>query len=131
MFSFDQTFSSFSVDNLEKAKNFYRKTLGLDVKETPEGGLALDLAQGHRVFIYPKPNHIPATFTVLNFQVKDIEATVDELTAAGVQFEHYEGELQTDKKGIAHGDGRGPEAIAWFKDPAGNFISVIEDHRRN
>jgi len=127
MFSFEKTFSSFSVDDLTKAKDFYRKTLNLDVKETPEG-LALNLSGGNVVFIYPKPDHIPATFTVLNFQVKDIEATVDELSSAGVKFEHYDGELQTDKKGIMHGDGKGPEAIAWFKDPAGNFISVLEDH---
>jgi predicted enzyme related to lactoylglutathione lyase len=127
MFSFEKTFSSFSVDDLAKAKDFYRKTLGIDVKETPEG-LALNLSGGNAVFIYPKPNHAPATFTVLNFQVKDIEATVDELSGAGVKFEHYDGELQTDKKGIMHGNGQGPGAIAWFKDPAGNFISVIEDH---
>lgn len=130
MFSFEKTFSSFSVDNLPKALDFYRKTLNLDVKETPEG-LALNMPGGSIIFIYPKPNHTPATFTVLNFQVKDIEATVDELTAVGVKFEHYEGELQTDKKGIAHGNGRGPEAIAWFRDPAGNFISVLEDHGKN
>ncbi|HEY4207120.1 MAG TPA: VOC family protein [Puia sp.] len=128
MLTFEKTFSSFSVDNLAKAKDFYRKTLGLDVKETPEG-LALNLSDGNAVFIYPKPNHTPATYTVLNFQVKNVEAAVDELTAAGVQFEHYEGELKTDKKGIAHGDGKGPEAIAWFRDPAGNYISVLEEHR--
>jgi len=130
MFSFEKTFSSFSVDDLAKAKDFYRKTLNLDVKDTPEG-LALNLPGGNVVFLYPKPNHTPATFTALNFQVKDIETTVDELTAAGVKFERYEGELLTDKKGIAHGNGKGPESIAWFKDPAGNFISVLEDHGKN
>jgi len=127
MFSFDKTFSTFSVNDLGKAKDFYRKTLGLDVKEQPEG-LDLNLPGGQRVFIYPKPDHTPATFTVLNFQVRDVEAAVDELAAAGVQFEHYEGQMKTDKKGIAHGsNGMGPEAIAWFKDPAGNFISVLKD----
>jgi len=128
MFKFDKTFSTFSVNDLGKAKDFYRKTLGLDVKEMPEG-LDLNLPGGQRVFVYPKPDHQPATFTVLNFQVDNVEAAVDELTAAGVQFEHYDkGELATDKKGIAHGgDGKGPEAIAWFKDPAGNFMSLIKD----
>jgi catechol 2,3-dioxygenase-like lactoylglutathione lyase family enzyme len=119
------------VDDLGKAKDFYRKTLGLDVKDQPEG-LDLNLTGGQRVFIYPKPDHKPATFTVLNFVVNDVEAAVDELSAAGVQFEHYEGQMQTDAKGIAHGaNGMGPEAIAWFKDPAGNFISVLKDrHQR-
>jgi hypothetical protein len=103
--------------------------LGLDVKEQPEG-LDLNLPDGQRVFIYPKPDHTPATFTVLNFQVRDVEAAVDELAAAGVQFEHYEGQMKTDKKGIAHGsNGMGPEAIAWFKDPAGNFISILKERQ--
>lgn len=129
MFSFEKTFSTFSVNDLGKARDFYRKTLGLDVKEQPEG-LDLNLPGGQSVFVYPKPDHTPATYTVLNFQVKDVEAAVDELTAAGVKFEHYEGELATDKKGIAHGNnGMGPEAIAWFKDPAGNFMSVIQERR--
>lgn len=127
MFKFDKTFSTFSVNDLGKARDFYTKTLGLDVKDQPEG-LDLNLPGGQRVFVYPKPDHTPATFTVLNFQVNDVEAAVDELTAAGVQFEHYEGELATDKKGIAHGsNGQGPEAIAWFRDPAGNFMSVIKE----
>jgi len=130
MFSFDKTFSSYSVNDLAKAKDFYMKILSLDVKETPEG-LALNLSDGSQVFIYPKPNHTPATFTVLNFQVSNLEKTVDELAAAGVQFQQYEGELQTDKKGIAHSQGKGgPDKIAWFKDPAGNFISVLEDSRK-
>ena len=130
MFSFDKTFSTFSVNDLGKAKDFYRKTLGLDVKEQPEG-LDLNLPGGQQVFIYPKPDHTPATFTVLNFLVNDVEAAVDELSAAGVRFEHYEGQMQTDAKGIAHGgNGMGPEAIAWFKDPAGNFISVLKDRRQ-
>jgi catechol 2,3-dioxygenase-like lactoylglutathione lyase family enzyme len=127
MFAFEKTFSTFSVDDLGKARDFYRKTLGLDVKEQPEG-LDLNLPGGQQVFVYPKPDHTPATYTVLNFLVKDVEAAVDELTAAGVKFEHYKGQLATDKKGIAHGtDGKGPEAIAWFKDPAGNFMSLIKE----
>jgi catechol 2,3-dioxygenase-like lactoylglutathione lyase family enzyme len=116
-------FSSFSVDDLRKAKDFYRKTLGLEVKE--EGpGLELHFPDNN-IFIYPKKNHVPATFTILNFPVKDVEATVDELSSRGVRFEKYEeGELKTDKKGIFRGDG---PTIAWFKDPAGNFLSVIEE----
>lgn len=126
MFSFDKTFSTFSVNDLKKAKDFYNNKLGLDVKEQPEG-LDLNLPDGQRVFIYSKPDHVPATFTVLNFQVRDVEEAVDELTTAGIRFEHYEGELQTDEKGIFHGNGMGPEEIAWFKDPAGNFISILKE----
>jgi len=89
--------------------------------------LTLHLAGGKEVFIYPKPNHTPATFTVLNFPVENIDETVDKLTAAGVQFEHYEGELQTDAKGVARSTSpdQGPN-IAWFKDPAGNVLSVLD-----
>jgi predicted enzyme related to lactoylglutathione lyase len=87
-------------------------------------GLGLHLGGGSEVFIYPKENHEPATFTVLNFQVDDVEGAVDRLTAAGVRFEQYEGELQTDEKGIARAPDGGP-TIAWFKDPAGNILSVV------
>jgi catechol 2,3-dioxygenase-like lactoylglutathione lyase family enzyme len=121
MLETNKAFSSFSVDDLQKAKEFYAQTLGLKVKESEEG---LELHPGETdVFIYPKPNHKPATFTVLNFLVSDIEATVDELKNKGVQFEHYDGEITTDAKGI-HRNG-GP-TIAWFKDPAGNILSVLE-----
>ena len=114
-------FSSFAVSDLQKAKQFYAETLGIDVKESKEG---LELhPENTDVFIYPKPDHQPATFTVLNFLVDDIEATVDELNQKGVRFEQYEGEIKTDEKGI-HRNG-GP-TIAWFKDPAGNILSVIE-----
>jgi catechol 2,3-dioxygenase-like lactoylglutathione lyase family enzyme len=114
-------FSSFSVDDLQKAKDFYAQALGLPVKESKEG---LELHPGKQdVFIYPKPNHSPATFTVLNFLVDDIETTVDELKGKGVKFEQYDGEIKTDEKGI-HRNG-GP-TIAWFKDPAGNILSVVE-----
>lgn len=115
-------FSSFSVDDLEQAKRFYGKTLGVKVSESPEG---LEMHPGETsVFVYPKPNHKPATFTVLNFLVDDIEEAVDELKQKGVSFEHYDGAIKTDEKGI-HRDG-GP-AIAWFKDPAGNILSVVQE----
>ena len=123
MFKDTSAFSSFSVDDLSKAKEFYDKTLGVNIAETPNG-LGLHLAGGGEVFIYPKPNHVPATFTVLNFRVDNIEQTVDDLTARGVQFEHYEGEMPTDEKGIFRGVG---PLIAWFKDPAGNILSVHQD----
>ena len=117
-----KTFSSFSVNDLKRANEFYAGILGLNVQESPEG-LALNLAGGAMVFLYPKPNHEPATFTVLNFPVDDIEAAVDRLAAAGIAFERYEGQEQ-DERGIAR-DPQGP-AIAWFKDPAGNILSVLE-----
>ena len=116
-------FSSFSVNDLQKAKEFYGKTLGLEVKSDAEG-LELHFPD-NRIFIYPKENHAPATFTILNFPVTNVEAAVDELSKRGIRFEKYdEGELKTDKKGIFRGDG---PTIAWFKDPAGNFLSVIEE----
>lgn len=126
MFMNSKAFSGFSVDDLEKAKAFYSETLGLDVSETPEG-LGLQLSGGGKVFLYPKPNHQPATFTVLNFPVEDIEQAVDQLAKLGVRFESYEGEMKTDEKGIFRGAdrGQGPN-IAWFKDPAGNILSVLE-----
>jgi catechol 2,3-dioxygenase-like lactoylglutathione lyase family enzyme len=123
----NKTFSSFSVDDVEKAKEFYGKTLGLEMSDSM-GGIDLHLAQGSRVFIYPKPSHTAATFTVLNFLVDNIEQSVDDLTAKGVRFEIYDEEhMKTDAKGIARGEG-GP-TIAWFKDPAGNFLSLIEEKK--
>jgi predicted enzyme related to lactoylglutathione lyase len=126
MFKDAKAFSGFSVDDLQKAKEFYSQTLGLEVSETKEG-LALRLVGGGQVFIYPKPNHEPATFTVLNFRVNDIDQAVDQLTKLGIRFEHYEGQMKTDEKGIFRGAARaeGPN-IAWFKDPAGNILSVLE-----
>jgi catechol 2,3-dioxygenase-like lactoylglutathione lyase family enzyme len=122
MLQTNKSFSSFSVDDLKKAKQFYENTLGLEVSESKEG---LELhPQDTTVFVYPKPNHKPATFTVLNFLVDDIDSAVDDLKQKGVDFEHYEDPIQTDKKGI-HRNG-GP-AIAWFKDPAGNILSVIQE----
>jgi catechol 2,3-dioxygenase-like lactoylglutathione lyase family enzyme len=114
-------FSSFSVNDLKEAKDFYAQTLGLKVKESEMG---LEIYPGDTdVFIYPKPNHTPASFTVLNFLVDDIDQAVDELKNHGVRFEQYDGEIKTNEKGI-HRNG-GP-SIAWFKDPAGNILSVLE-----
>ena len=125
MFKNAKVFSSFSVNDLKKAKEFYGQTLGIDVRETEEG-LELKIAGGGApVFIYPKPDHKPATFTILNFIVDDVDRTVDDLKKRGIRFETYDGpHIKTDAKGIAR-PGDGP-TIAWFKDPAGNFLSVIE-----
>jgi len=120
----NRTFSSFSVDDIPRAKQFYAETLGLNVEEQM-GGLALHLGGGADTFIYPKDDHVPATFTVLNFLVDDVEAAVDRLTEAGIRFEQYGGEIATDEKGIARGPEDGP-SIAWFKDPAGNILSVLQ-----
>jgi predicted enzyme related to lactoylglutathione lyase len=122
VFKDTKAFSSFSVDDIEKAKTFYGQVLGLEVSEEA-GMLTLQIAGSTNVLVYPKPNHTPATFTILNFPVDDIEKTVSELNRRGVQFEQYEGEIQTDEKGIARGEG---PLIAWFKDPAGNILSVLE-----
>ena len=123
IFKTAESFSSFSVNDLKAARDFYSQTLGLDVSETEEG---LELHTGdNAIFIYPKPNHAPASFTVLNFNVDDIEETVQELAAMGVNLEHYNlPDLKTDKRGIFSGPGH---KIAWFKDPAGNILSVIEE----
>jgi predicted enzyme related to lactoylglutathione lyase len=125
MFKEAKSFSSFSVNDLQKAKEFYSQTLGLDVKATPEG---LELhTDDNTVFLYPKPNHTPASFTVLNFAVDDIDAAVDELNGLGVNLEHYNlPDIKTDERGIARGP-HGPAAIAWFKDPAGNILSVLQE----
>ncbi len=127
-----KAFSVFSVDDLEQAKSFYGQTLGLEVVEVAAGvegadippGLELHIAGGTKIGIYPKNDHTPATFTILNFPVDNIEAAVDELTERGVVFETYEGAIKTDGKGIH----RNPDVrpVAWFKDPAGNVLSVIE-----
>lgn len=118
-----ESFSSFSVNDLKEAKDFYSEILGLDVSETPEG---LELRTGdNAIFLYPKPNHTPASFTVLNFQVDDIEDAVNQLAAMGVSLERYNlPELKTNERGIFNGPGH---QIAWFKDPAGNILSVIEE----
>lgn len=119
-----KAFSGFSTNDIGKAKEFYARTLGLKVSED-HGMLSLHLAGGATVLIYPKPNHAPATFTILNFTVDDVDRTVDQLTARGVRFESYdEPELKTDAKGIARGNG---PSIAWFRDPAGNILSVLDE----
>jgi catechol 2,3-dioxygenase-like lactoylglutathione lyase family enzyme len=125
MFKNTQTFSSFSVNDIEKAREFYGQILGLEVSDQM-GGLNLHIANGNPIFVYPKPDHAPATFTVLNFLVDNIDDVVDKLTQAGVRFEMYDQEhMKTDAKGIARGQGEYP-SIAWFRDPAGNFLAVIE-----
>jgi predicted enzyme related to lactoylglutathione lyase len=124
MFKNTPAFSSFSVDDLDVAKRFYEDTLGIKAENGPMG-ITLNLTGTDGVFVYAKPDHVPATFTVLNFAVKDVEETVDELTSKGIVFEQYEG--RTDAKGVAHPESaeQGPE-IAWFKDPAGNILSVLQ-----
>lgn len=126
MFKAKTAFSGFSVNDLAKAKTFYTETLGLSV-ENDGVGMRLHLPGGATVFAYAKTDHQPATFTILNFAVDDIDAAVDDLASRGVQFEHYDRAPKTDAKGILRGraQNRGPD-IAWFKDPAGNFLSVIE-----
>lgn len=122
------TFNSFSVNDLSKAKQFYENTLGLKADDDKGMGLNLQVPGGNAVFIYEKKDHQPATFTILNFIVDNIDEAVDELAKAGVQFEHYDGEVKTDAKGIMRGlsVNMGPD-IAWFKDPAGNFLSVLQN----
>lgn len=118
----DEAFSGFSVDDLEKAREFYGQTLGMEVTEE-HGILMLSIGAGKSVLVYPKPDHQPATYTVLNFPVDDVEATVDRLIRGGVPFEHYDRpDIKTDEKGIARDMG---PPIAWFRDPAGNILSVL------
>ena len=122
MFGGAKAVGSFSVDDLAMAGKFYGETLGLRVSE--EGGaLMLHLAGDQPILVYPKPDHTPASFTVLNFPVDDIDQTVDELAARGVPIQRYEG-FETDDKGIYRGEGR---SIAWFSDPAGNVLSVFQE----
>jgi catechol 2,3-dioxygenase-like lactoylglutathione lyase family enzyme len=124
MFKDAKAFSGFSVDDLQTAKEFYSQTLGLEVSES-NGMLELHIAGSRNILIYPKDNHTPATYTILNFPVANVEQAVDALTRRGVHFEIYnEGDFKTDEKGIS--SGMGP-TIAWFKDPAGNILSVIEE----
>jgi catechol 2,3-dioxygenase-like lactoylglutathione lyase family enzyme len=112
------------VNDIQKAKEFYGGTLGLEVLES-DGMLTLHIAGGTNLLVYPKPNHTPATFTILNFPVDNVEDAVEELTKRGVRFEIYDmDELKTDEKGIFRGEG---PKIAWFKDPAGNILSVLEE----
>jgi catechol 2,3-dioxygenase-like lactoylglutathione lyase family enzyme len=121
-------FSSFAVKDLDAAERFYSQTLGLEVTKNEDMGLLqLAVGAGKPVMIYPKPDYTPATYTVLNLPVKDIDATVADLKDAGVEFKQYDTEqIKTDEQGIARSDGKGPD-IAWFADPSGNIISVIGD----
>jgi predicted enzyme related to lactoylglutathione lyase len=128
MFAETKAFSGFSVDDVDAARRFYGETLGIPVEDGEMGILTLRIAGDRPVIAYPKENHEPATFTILNFPVADVEAAVEQLTARGVRFERYEGtEIETDEKGIFRGGG---PLIAWFKDPAGNVLSVIETDER-
>jgi predicted enzyme related to lactoylglutathione lyase len=123
MFANTKAFSGFAVDDVQKARKFYGETLGVDaeVVDDENGLMVLHLAGGRDTFVYRKPDFEPATYTILNFEVEDVDKAVDGLAARGVDFERYEG-IEQDEKGIAHG--MGPD-IAWFKDPAGNILSVL------
>jgi catechol 2,3-dioxygenase-like lactoylglutathione lyase family enzyme len=122
MFRDTRAFSGFAAPDLAAAKAFYGGTLGLEVTEE-EGLLTLHIAGDRPVLVYDKPDHEPATYTILNFPVDDIDRTVDALAAAGVEFESYTGDLETDEKGVFRKAG---PPIAWFRDPAGNILSVLE-----
>ena len=122
MFSNTPAFSSFAVDDLDAARSFYSDTLGLEVSDGPMGVLSLDFSDGRSMLIYPKPDFAPATYTILNFAVDDVDAAVDELGSRGVEFERYDA-IEQDEKGVARG--QGPD-IAWFKDPAGNILAVLK-----
>ncbi|MEY9851038.1 catechol 2,3-dioxygenase-like lactoylglutathione lyase family enzyme [Leifsonia sp. EB41] len=120
-------FSGFSVNDIDAARDFYRDALGLEVTEGPGGNLDIALPSGGHVFVYPKPDHTPASYTILNLAVDDIDVAVDDLNAKGVVTKIYDDDdLHTDEKGIARGRAvnRGPD-IAWFRDPAGNVMSVL------
>jgi predicted enzyme related to lactoylglutathione lyase len=124
VFRVERAFSGFSVDDIPAARRFYGDTLGLDVQEMDNGLLRLGLAGGGEAIVYPKPDHRPATFTILNFVVDDVDAAVEELLDRGVQMLRYEG-LEQDEKGISRNP-QGPP-IAWFNDPAGNILAVLRD----
>ena len=126
LFKFNESFSTYSVNDVGAAREFYADVLGIEVTDEKEGGIGLKLG-GQNVYLYPKEDHEPAEFTVLNIVVTDIDAAVDELTGRGIEFESYGGDIATDDKCIFRGgdEGTGPN-IAWFKDPADNILSVIE-----
>jgi catechol 2,3-dioxygenase-like lactoylglutathione lyase family enzyme len=125
MLKHSKAFSGFSVDDLQKAKNFYVDILELDVADNPMGLLELYVEGSSKIIVYPKPNHEPATFTILNFPVDNIDKAVDDLISRGIKFEQYDDPIKTDAKGICRNP-QGPK-IAWFKDPAGNILSIIEE----
>jgi len=123
-------FASFAVKDLDAAREFYARKLGLDVREDKEMGIfEIHSPDKSHVLVYPKPDHQPATFTVLNLQVRDIDEIVDSMTSTGIKFEHYDtADMKTDAKGVVRGDKGGP-SIAWFRDPSGNIVSVMESNR--
>ena len=123
-------FASFAVKDLDPARQFYGGTLGLDVRDDKEMGIfAIHAPDNSRVMVYPKPDHKPANFTVLNLQVRNIDEAVDALKSAGVKFEHYDtADMKTDAKGVVRGEKGGP-SIAWFQDPSGNIVSVLEGNQ--
>lgn len=128
MFNNSQVFTSFSVDNLEKARTFYEEILGGKVEDESQMGIQFKFGSGNMIFIYPREDHAPATYTILNFIVDDIDNTVDELQQKGIDFLHYDLEgFPQDKRGIVRRltAGMGPD-IAWFEDPAGNILSVLQ-----
>lgn len=128
MLRIGDTFSGFAVNDLRAAKQFYSEVLGFPVQENEMGILELQIKQDHKIIIYPKDDHQPAVFTILNIPVSNIDEAVDFLTQKGVQFEQYEeGALKTDKKGILRGGEKEP-VIAWFRDPAGNILSIIQEN---
>ncbi|MEW2006774.1 VOC family protein [Microbacterium sp. NPDC079208] len=125
-FTAENAFSGFSVDDIDAAKEFYGTTLGLDVEVNAMGFLDLRLPRGGSILVYAKPNHTPASFTILNFPVADVDAAVEELNERGVQTKIYgDDEFPSDSRGIVRGNGHGPD-IAWFRDPAGNVLAVMQ-----
>jgi len=118
-------FAGFSTNDIKAAKEFYSNALGLDVTEDQMGSLEVHTSGNNPIIVYPKENHVPATFTILNFPVDDIDRAVDDLQSRGVKFEHYDGDIKTDEKGIVRGENGSPHA-AWFKDPSGNILSLMQ-----
>lgn len=125
MFTHSAAYSSFSVNDMDKAIHFYRDLLGLEVTKGEMEVYTLHLDGGFRVMIYIKPYHVPATFTILNFEVADLKASIEKMRTLGIRFEQYGGNLRTDVNGILYGHGTEPD-LAWFKDPAGNILSVAQ-----
>jgi catechol-2,3-dioxygenase len=129
MIKINRVFTSYSVKDLGEAKKFYQQTLGLNVSENPMGILELNVNNGNQVWLYPKPDHQPATYTVLNFIVDDLDETVAKLNESGIKLEQYHTQyIQTDERGV-FSDEQGPR-IGWFKDPSGNIVSVIDRRDR-
>lgn len=124
MFKDSKAFSGFAVKDIDAARSFYGETLGLDARPGPMGMLELHLGSGAVVLVYPKDDHEPANYTILNLPVSDVDAAVDQLTNAGVRMEHYGPDFGQDEKGISRGNG---PTIAWFKDPSGNILAVLDE----